>query len=124
MPVYSFYMLKWRYKRDRKNNYSICIYHDSFVRSIWAVGILRLQSVVVMVMAVIGIYGIILEVYWGLLVSGNYLGIVCLSTLRNKKLILKEDKFYYRNFKQEVEGKIEEIEFVERRKASVGDYSE
>ncbi len=70
-------------------------------------------------MAVIGIYGIILEVYWGLLVSGNYLGIVCLSTLRNKKLILKEDKFYYRNFKQEVEGKIEEIEFVERRKEGV-----
>ncbi|RKJ29997.1 hypothetical protein D7X25_37645, partial [bacterium 1XD42-8] len=36
MPVYSFYTLKWRYKRDRKKNYSLCVYHDDFVRSIRA----------------------------------------------------------------------------------------
>ena len=119
MPVYSFYTLKWRYKRDRKKNYSLCVYHDDFVRSIRAVGILRLQSAAVLFIAKMGIYGIILEAYWCLLMGGNYIGIICLSTLRNKKFILEGDKFYYRNFKQEIEGKIEEIEFVERRKEGV-----
>ena len=85
------------------------------MRSIRAVGILRLQSAAVLFIAKMGIYGIILEAYWCLLMGGNYIGIICLSTLRNKKFILEGDKYYYRNLK----GKIEEIEFVERRKEGV-----
>ena len=119
MPLYFIYTFKWRPYLDRKKNYSICVYHDDLVRNIGRVGIIRLQSIVAMFIAMMGFSGIVMDIYWGLLVSGNYIGIVCLSFLRHKRFVLIKDKFYYRNFRQEIEGSIEEIESVERKKGGV-----
>lgn len=64
----------------------------------------------VMAVSILKIHGSILAVYWGFLISGIYGGIFSLSFLRHKRFILIKDRFYYRSFKQKLEGSIEEIE--------------
>ena len=119
MPVYVAYIFKCRPFLYRKKNYSVSVYHDDLVRSIKVVEILRLQSIAVMFIAIMEFSGIIMDIYWGLLVIGNYIGIACLSFFRHKRFTLMKDRFYYRDLKQEIEGSIEEIESVERKKEGV-----
>ncbi len=64
----------------------------------------------VMAVSILKIHGSILDVYWGVLISGIYVGILSLSFLHHKRFILIKDRFYYRSFKQKLEGSIEEIE--------------
>ncbi len=119
MPWYAFRMFKCKPFFNREEDYSICVYHAPFVKTIWAVEILMLQSMAVICSSVLRIHGRVVDVYWGLLVSGIYMGMLCLSYLRQKRFILIKGRFYYRSFQQRLEGSLEEIETVERREKGV-----
>lgn len=114
MPFYFFRVFKWKPFFNWKEDYSICIYHDYFVRGILVVQMMMLQGAVVLTIALMGKYPGFLDWYWGLLVCTNYLGIILLSFFRHKRFVLVKDKFYYCSFKQRLEGSLEEIEKVER----------
>ncbi len=119
MPFYAFLVFLLGPLFDWDKDYSICVYHDWFVKTLWVVEILMLQCGAALVMAVIGKYKRFMDLYWGLLVCGNYVGILCLSYMRHKRFLLIKGAFYYRSFKQRFEGRIEEIESVERREKSI-----
>lgn len=114
MPLYYFWIFKCKPFFNWKEDNSIFVYQDLFIKTIFVAQIIMLQGVVVLVISMLGKHSRFLNWYWGLLMCVNYLVLLLLSLLRQKRFVLIKDKFYYCSFMRRMEGSLGEIEQVQR----------
>ena len=110
IPFYYFWVFKVKPTFDYKKDYSIYAYHDLFIKAMKILYLFMFQSAVVLIIAISGNYKTSWDWYWGILLLVDYVGIICLSFLRQKQFVIIKDKFYYCDFKGRVEGDLSEIE--------------
>lgn len=117
------YYYLWRFKIkpffDYIRDYSIYTYHDVYVKVGKILYLFMIQSAVVLFIALLGYYKSIWEWYWGFLLLMDYAGIFCLSFLHQKEFVIVKDTFYYCACRKRAEGKLEEIEGVEKTEKGV-----
>lgn len=114
IPVYYFWVFKVKPIFDYMKDYSVYVYHDLFIRAMKMMYLFMLQTAAVLIIAIFGNYKTSWDWYWGLLLLVDYVGIFCLSFLRQKQLVIIKDKFYYCDFRKRVQGNLSEIERVEK----------
>jgi len=100
-------------------DYSVYVYHDLFIRAMKMMYLFMLQTAAVLIIAIFGNYRTSWDWYWGLLLLVDYVGIFCLSFLRQKQLVIIKDKFYYCDFRKRVQGDLSEIERIEKADTGV-----
>lgn len=119
VPVYYFWNFRsgsfFRFTRD----YSIHTYHDVYVKAGKILYLFMVQSAAVLFIALLGYYKGSWDWYWGFLLLADYIGIFCLSFLHQKEFVIVKDTFYYCACKKRAEGKLEEIEGVEKTEKGV-----
>lgn len=114
VPFYYLWFFKIKPFFDFNKDYSIYAYHDIFIKAMKVLYFFMIQAAVVLIIAVLGYYKTSWDWYWGLLLFVNYVGIFCLSFLRQKQFVIMKNKFYYCDFKKRVEGSLSEIERAEK----------
>ena len=68
----------------------------------------------VLLTAVLGYYKTSWDIFWGVVLLAGYLGVLGVSYLHQKRFVIMDGKFYYYGFEKWYEGKLEEIEWVEK----------
>lgn len=114
IPFYYLQVFKIGSFFNYRKEYSIYTYHDNYVKAMKILCFFMIQSAVVLFIALLGYYKSSWDWYWGLLLLMDYAGIFCLSFLRQKEFVIVKDTFYYCAYKRRVEGKLEDIEKVEK----------
>lgn len=119
IPIYYFWVFKVKPIFDYMKDYSVYVYHDLFIRAMKMMYLFMLQTAAVLIIAIFGNYRTSWDWYWGLLLLVDYVGIFCLSFLRQKQLVIIKDKFYYCDFRKRVQGDLSEIERIEKADTGV-----
>lgn len=119
MPCYYLRNFKWNSILDYKEDYSVYVYHDKFIYVILGVFFIKLQTSVVLIMAILGNYKSSWDWYWGTLIVLNYLSTFLLCFMKQKKFILIKDKFFYRGMNKRIEGELADIELVKETNGGV-----
>lgn len=119
VPVYYFWVFKVKPFFDFKKDYVIYAYQDIFIKAMKVFYLFMLQAAAVLIIALLGYYKTSWDWYWGFLLIVIYVGIICLSFLRQKQFVIIRDKFYYCNFKKRVEGNLNEMKSVEKTEKGV-----
>lgn len=114
VPFYYLWVFKIKPFFDFNKDYSIYVYYDIFIKAMKVLYLFMIQAAVVLIIAVLGHYRTIWDWYWGVLLFVNYVGIFCLSFLRQKQFVIMKNKFYYCDFKKRVEGSLNELERAEK----------
>ncbi|MBD5097153.1 MAG: hypothetical protein HDT40_09210 [Lachnospiraceae bacterium] len=114
VPLYYLWVFKIKTFFEFNKDCAIYTYHNIFIKAMKVLYLFMIQLVAVLIIAVLGHYKTSWDWYWGLLLFVNYVGIFCLSFLRQKQFVIMKNKFYYCDFKKRVEGSLSEIERAEK----------
>ena len=119
IPIYYFWVFKVKPIFDYMKDYSVYVYQDLFIRAMKMMYLFMLQTAAVLIIAIFGNYRTSWDWYWGLLLLVDYVGIFCLSFLRQATFVIMDGQYSYYNLKKTFEGELKDIGSVEMVKGGI-----
>lgn len=115
MPFCQFMLFRKRLFRQREKEYRAFVYYDRLFILTVGLWCINYDGAFLIFITAGGIVPFNVRLLLWVLVVVNYIWAVIVSFLQGKELVMDEEEYHYNNMKKSVEGKIKDIEKVERR---------